>query len=60
MVLLKAFILNFALDIGTVSDCWEVTERGAAFSILFVGQFFGPLLGKETSEPVLSIVTQRS
>ncbi|KAI8069464.1 major facilitator superfamily domain-containing protein [Gongronella butleri] len=29
----------------TVSDCWEVTERGAAFSVLFVGQFFGPLVG---------------
>ncbi|KAI7872314.1 major facilitator superfamily domain-containing protein [Spinellus fusiger] len=30
---------------GTVSDCWKVTERGSAFSILFVGQFFGPLIG---------------
>ncbi|KAL0094622.1 major facilitator superfamily domain-containing protein [Phycomyces blakesleeanus] len=30
---------------GTVSDCWEVTERGSAFSILFLGQFFGPLIG---------------
>ncbi|KAI8370656.1 major facilitator superfamily domain-containing protein [Radiomyces spectabilis] len=30
---------------GTVSDCWQVTERGAAFSILFIGQFFGPLVG---------------
>ncbi|KAI9026627.1 major facilitator superfamily domain-containing protein [Phycomyces nitens] len=30
---------------GTVSDCWEVTQRGSAFSILFLGQFFGPLIG---------------
>lgn len=35
--------------LGTISDCWEVTERGAAFSFLFVGQFFGPLVGKVTT-----------
>ncbi|KAF7731399.1 hypothetical protein EC973_000207 [Apophysomyces ossiformis] len=29
---------------GTVADCWEITERGNAFSILFVGQFLGPLV----------------
>ncbi|KAI8088705.1 major facilitator superfamily domain-containing protein [Halteromyces radiatus] len=37
--------VTMSVGAGTVSDCWEVTERGAAFSILFVGQFFGPLVG---------------
>ncbi|KAI8343427.1 major facilitator superfamily domain-containing protein [Chlamydoabsidia padenii] len=37
--------VTMSVGAGTVSDCWEVTERGAAFSILFLGQFSGPLLG---------------
>lgn len=39
-------IVTVSVGAGTVSDCWEITERGAAFSILFIGQFFGPLVGK--------------
>jgi MFS family permease len=31
---------------GTVADCWQITERGSAFSYLFVGQFLGPLIGQ--------------
>lgn len=38
--------MTVSVGAGTVSDCWEITERGAAFSILFIGQFFGPLVGK--------------
>lgn len=34
---------------GTVADCWQITERGSAFSFLFVGQFLGPLIGKSES-----------
>ncbi|KAI8391752.1 major facilitator superfamily domain-containing protein [Radiomyces spectabilis] len=30
---------------GTIADCWEITERGSAFSFLFLGQFLGPLIG---------------
>ncbi|ORX45274.1 MFS general substrate transporter [Hesseltinella vesiculosa] len=37
--------VTMSVGAGTVSDCWEVTERGSAFSVLFVGQFFGPLIG---------------
>ncbi|KAI9251829.1 major facilitator superfamily domain-containing protein [Phascolomyces articulosus] len=37
--------VTISVGAGTVSDCWAITERGAAFSILFVGQFFGPLIG---------------
>lgn len=40
------YIVTVSVGAGTVSDCWEITERGAAFSILFIGQFFGPLVGK--------------
>lgn len=39
------FEVTTSVGAGTVSDCWETTERGAAFSVLFVGQFFGPLVG---------------
>ncbi|OZJ05165.1 hypothetical protein BZG36_02217 [Bifiguratus adelaidae] len=34
-----------ALGPGTVADCFEVWERGTAMGMMFVGSFFGPLLG---------------
>ncbi|KAI7865509.1 major facilitator superfamily domain-containing protein, partial [Spinellus fusiger] len=37
--------VTMSVGAGTVTDCWEITERGSAFSILFVGQFLGPLVG---------------
>ncbi|KAI9323225.1 major facilitator superfamily domain-containing protein [Dichotomocladium elegans] len=37
--------VTISVGAGTVSDCWEVIERGTAFSTLFVGQFVGPLVG---------------
>ncbi|KAI9489170.1 major facilitator superfamily domain-containing protein [Zychaea mexicana] len=36
--------VTISVGAGTVSDCWMITERGTAFSILFIGQFFGPLI----------------
>ena len=38
-------VVTISVGAGTVSDCWSITERGVAFSVLFVGQFFGPLIG---------------
>lgn len=35
---------------GTVADCWQITERGSAFSYLFLGQFLGPLIGNKLHE----------
>ncbi|KAI7903259.1 major facilitator superfamily domain-containing protein [Cokeromyces recurvatus] len=37
--------VTMSVGAGTVSDCWQITERGSAFSVLFVGQFLGPLVG---------------
>ncbi|GAN10654.1 MFS general substrate transporter [Mucor ambiguus] len=37
--------VTMSVGAGTVADCWQMTERGSAFSFLFVGQFLGPLLG---------------
>ncbi|KAI9269748.1 major facilitator superfamily domain-containing protein [Helicostylum pulchrum] len=37
--------VTMSVGAGTVSDCWQITERGSAFSFLFVGQFLGPLIG---------------
>ena len=38
--------VTMSVGAGTVADCWQMTERGSAFSFLFVGQFLGPLIGK--------------
>ncbi|KAL7315116.1 hypothetical protein PS15m_006610 [Mucor circinelloides] len=37
--------VTMSVGAGTVADCWQMTERGSAFSFLFVGQFLGPLIG---------------
>ncbi|RCH97963.1 hypothetical protein CU098_010317 [Rhizopus stolonifer] len=37
--------VTMSVGAGTVADCWEIKERGSAFSFLFVGQFLGPLIG---------------
>ncbi|KAI8637463.1 major facilitator superfamily domain-containing protein, partial [Parasitella parasitica] len=37
--------VTMSVGAGTVADCWQITERGSAFSFLFVGQFLGPLIG---------------
>ncbi|CAO3685069.1 unnamed protein product [Rhizopus stolonifer] len=45
---------------GTVADCWEMANRGSAFSFLFVGQFLGPLVGPILSGGLTSAVGWRS
>ncbi|KAK9766765.1 hypothetical protein K7432_003926, partial [Basidiobolus ranarum] len=35
----------FSLGAGTIADCFAIHERGTAMSLLFLGQYLGPLLG---------------
>lgn len=44
--------VTMSVGAGTVADCWQITERGSAFSFLFVGQFLGPLVGKKKKKIV--------
>ncbi|CAO3627073.1 unnamed protein product [Mucor hiemalis] len=37
--------VTMSVGAGTIADVWEISERGSAFSFLFVGQFLGPLVG---------------
>jgi hypothetical protein len=43
--ILFIYTVTMSVGAGTVADCWKITERGSAFSFLFVGQFLGPLVG---------------
>ncbi|KAI9261098.1 major facilitator superfamily domain-containing protein [Sporodiniella umbellata] len=45
---------------GVVADCWEITQRGSAFSFLFIGQFLGPLIGPIVSGGMVAAVGWRS
>lgn len=40
------YSVTMSVGAGTIADVWEISERGSAFSFLFVGQFLGPLIGK--------------
>lgn len=54
-------LVSMSVGAGTVADCWQLTERGSAFSFLFVGQFLGPLIGKFPSpQQTLLVLTQTS
>ncbi|KAI7896717.1 major facilitator superfamily domain-containing protein [Mucor mucedo] len=52
--------VTMSVGAGTVADCWQITERGSAFSFLFVGQFLGPLVGPIVGGGVTTAIGWRS
>ncbi|KAI8975401.1 major facilitator superfamily domain-containing protein [Mycotypha africana] len=52
--------VTMSVGAGTVADCWQITERGSAFSYLFVGQFIGPLIGPIVGGGLITATNWRS